>query len=483
MRSTITLLLLFVLSSSYLFGQEEGFEFVNPPITLVVLGSSTAEGIGTWPRDNAWVNRYREYVQMFNPSNQVINLGKGGFDTYTILPTDSVYSENRPVPDTTRNFTKALEYKPDGIIINLPSNDVANGYSVEEQLSNFKYLSELAALNNIPLWVATTQARNFPKKRDRQIQHDLKDSLLALFPSTHIDFWTGFCDEDFLILKQHDSGDGCHLNNDAHKILLDRVIESKAFIGKLEATGFQRNISTEHQEEMPPYMLSIGFDGTIDKDTSFHTSSATVKIKQAGRVLAVYLANNMFYQIEAIVDMRIPFQVIFESDYCLNKVIECNFLDAIDYNDSGSFEVFYPLETLDFEEVTLDMFNYRFVHDELMVARFYFDTITNALELDWNFASAQSQRILDAFIEPPLKGNKLITLWGNGKKRSILKFKNGQLMRKSKWYSENGKKERIVKFRNGQYHGKYIEFNAEGKKKSLRVFENDEQIGETKFFK
>ncbi|PHR27841.1 MAG: hypothetical protein COA38_12860 [Fluviicola sp.] len=480
MRATLTLLLLFVLSSSPLLSQEEGFEFVNPPITLVVLGSSTAEGIGTWPRDNAWVNRYRGYVQMFNPSNQVINLGKGGFDTYSILPTDSVYTKNRRVPDTTRNFTKALQYKPDGIIINLPSNDVANGYSVEEQLSNFNYLSELAASNNIPLWVTTTQARNFPEKQDRQIQHDLKDSLLALFPNTYIDFWTGFCDEDFIILKQHDSGDGCHLNNDAHKILLDRVIESKAFIGKLEATGFQR--STEDQEEMPPYMLSVGFDGTIDKNSSFQSRPATVKIKQGDRVLAVYSANNTFFQIEAIVDMRTPFEVIFESDYCLSKVIECDFINAIDYDDSGSFEVFYPLETLDFEEVTLEMFNYRFVHDELVVARFYFDTITSALELDWDFTLTQSQRILDAFLEPPLKGNKLITRWGNGKKKSILKFKNGQLTRKSKWYGENGKKERFVNFRNGQYHGKYIKFNTEGKKKSLRIFENDEQVGETKTF-
>ncbi len=475
MEIKCTLLLLFAFSFSSLRAQEADFEFINPPITIVVLGSSTAEGIGTSPRENAWVNRYRAYIQVFNPNNEVINLGKGGFDTYNILSTDSVYARNRPVPDTTRNFTKALQYKPDGIIINLPSNDVANGYSIEEQLTNFRYLSELSAVNGIELWVATTQARNFPRERDRQLQHDLKDSLISIFPNNYIDFWSEFCDEEFRLLKVHDSGDGCHLNNDAHKILTDRVIESKAFAGKLDASGIKREVSIELQEEKPSYMLTVGFSGGFFIDSTLQGSSSTVKIIQSKHLINTSEAINDSYKIEALVDVRVPVEVVFESDYCLTKVIEFDLKKIINYEVP---KVYYPVELLDIEEITLDLFNYHFALDRVTVARFDFDTSTLTVKLDLDFSIDQRQRIVDAMLNPPARGKKVVTRWENDKKKSVLKFKNGQLSRKSKWYSENGNKKRVVHFRNGQYHGKYIEFNTEGKKKRIRFYEYDKETQE-----
>jgi lysophospholipase L1-like esterase len=299
----------------HVFSQEEGFELINPPITIVILGSSTAAGNGASPISNSWVNKYREYVQVFNPKNQVINLAKGGYNTYHLLPTDSELTRKRRGPDTLRNFTKALQFKPAGIIVNLPSNDIANGYSVDEQLANFRYYSKFCDSNDIELWITTTQARNFPRKRMRLLQRDVKDSLNSIFPNTSIDFWTGFCDQDFRLLEDIDSGDGCHLNNGGHKLLTDRVIESHAFRGELDKSGALRSIRIELQEEMPPYLLSVGFEGKIDKDSIYHTGLAKVKIVQDNRVLAVYLAENDFYQIEANVDVRLPVEIVFESNY------------------------------------------------------------------------------------------------------------------------------------------------------------------------
>lgn len=467
-------LLLVSLWFSSLHAQETGYEFINPPITIVVLGSSTAEGIGTWPRENAWVNRYREYVQGINPGNQVINLGKGGFSTYQVLPSNFAYPRNRPRPDSTKNFTKAMEYKPDGIIINLPSNDIANGYSVREQLENFGFLGYLAERNEVELWVATTQPRNFRKPRDRQRQRDLVDSLQLLFPHNHIDFWTGFCDEDYRILEEHDSGDGTHLNNEAHKILHDRVVQSQAFSAKLDLTGLQRIASKELQEEKAPYLLSVGFSGEFDKGSTFKIRPRKVKVMQGNRVISVYQVNNEFYAIEAEVDARVPVEVVFESSNCLTKVIEFDFKKTLPLNEWEKDETFHPLEALDMEEFSLNLFNYRFENDKKTVARFYYDTSKYQMELDLDFAMEQRQRIMDAFLEPPTKGNRLVTRWENGKKESVLKFKKGQLNGKSKWFQENGEKERVVKFKNGMYHGKYIEYDEEGEHKRTRIFENDE---------
>ena len=54
---------------------------------IVVLGSSTAEGVGPENIDDAWVNLYREYLTQQDSRFEVINLAKGGYTTYDILPT------------------------------------------------------------------------------------------------------------------------------------------------------------------------------------------------------------------------------------------------------------------------------------------------------------------------------------------------------------------------------------------------------------
>lgn len=483
MRFCLVLLLLLVGSNNQLLAQKEGFEFVNPPITIVVLGSSTAEGVGTSPRDSAWVNRFRVYVKSFNPDNEVINLGKGGFNTYNILPTNSKPISDLQKPDSTRNFTKALEYNPDGIIINLPSNDVSNGYSVEEQLANFRTFAKIAEENNIELWVTTTQARNFPKARDRQYQRDLVDSLQAMFHNSCIDFWTDFCDDDFRILKQYDSGDGCHMNNGAHKILLDRVIESQAFAGKLDASGYQRS-SAKPVIHKSPFALSVGFDGKIEIDTTNRSAFQFVKIKQQGhQKAAVKVSEDLSYNIEASIDTRVKMELLFEFENGLTKILEFDFSEIRPEMIPDFPKVYYPIEAVDMMEVSLKSMNYKFPHGEFTIARFHYDTLRESVRLDQIFLKNQRQRLEDACIKKvPGKGNKQILYWENGAKKAVLKFKNGSLHGKSTWYRESGTKERLVEFSIGKYHGKYIEFDELGNKKNLRIFKDDRQQGTTEVF-
>lgn len=482
MRFSLLLLLLFVGSNTALFAQKEGFEFVNPPMTIVVLGSSTAEGIGTWPRDSAWVNRFRVYVKQFNPENEVINLGKGGFSTYNILPTPDESIRNRPYPDSTRNFTKALEYKPDGIIINLPSNDVASGYSMEEQLDNFRKFAQIAEENNIELWVCTTQARNFPKARDRQEQRDLVDSLQSMFHNYSIDFWSDFGDDDYRILKQYDSGDGCHMNNGAHKILLERVIEAQAFAGRLDASSFQRS-TLKPKTQKSPFALKVGFDGEISIDTTHRSAYQFVKVRQQYQQKgAVKVSEDLSYNIETLMDTRMNMDLIFEFENGLTKIVEFDFTEIQPEMIAEFPKVYYPIEALDMNEVSLKTMNYNFPNNEFIVARFQYDTLTEAVSLDMNFVKEQHQRLEDACLKGPSKGNKRVLRWENGEKKAVLKFKNGSLHGKSKWYTESGKKDRFVQFSIGKYHGKYIEFDEEGKKKTLRVFRDDRQQGATVTF-
>lgn len=178
---------------------------------IVVLGSSTAAGAGASSGDSAWVGRYRNHLQTINPNNQVINLAVGGYNTYRLMPTGYQQPNGRPAPDIVRNITAGIAQNPDAIIVNLPSNDVGAGFSVAEQLSNFDTIVKRAETANIPIWICTTQPRNFSNPAQRQMQVEVRDSINWRYAPFTIDFWSTIAAFDHTIDPVYNSGDGVHL--------------------------------------------------------------------------------------------------------------------------------------------------------------------------------------------------------------------------------------------------------------------------------
>lgn len=194
----------------------------NDTLKIVVIGSSTAAGAGASPSDSAWVNRYRHYLQSVNPANSLINLAQGGYNTWRLMPDYFVPPGSRPQPDTLRNISHALRQNPDAIIINLPSNDAAIGTGLNEQMSNFIHMDSLAATQGVPVWVCTTQPRNFNASYI-QVQLDVRDSINRYFGNRAIDFWSGLANAQNTIDSLYNSGDGVHVNNRGHRLLFNRV--------------------------------------------------------------------------------------------------------------------------------------------------------------------------------------------------------------------------------------------------------------------
>ena len=190
---------------------------------IIVLGSSTAAGVGVTTSDSAWVTRYTKYVQQRNTAVYIINLAVGGYTTYEILPDGYDTPANRPSPAIGHNITKALSYSPIAIIINLPSNDAAYNYSVDEQLFNYSVVMDKADSANVPVWVATTQPRNLTDIQ-RQSLMEVRDSTYSIWGDYAIDFWSTIADESGKIVSAYGSGDGIHLNNAGHRILYNRVV-------------------------------------------------------------------------------------------------------------------------------------------------------------------------------------------------------------------------------------------------------------------
>jgi hypothetical protein len=414
-----------------------------------------------------------------NPENQVINLAKGGYNSYHLLPSDTQVPRGRKTPDPLRNITKALTYNPHGIIINLPSNDVSGGFSIKEQLDNFRTYAEICDSNGVELWITTTQPRNFPRRRNRQLQAIVKDSLFKLFPDNCIDFWTGFADEQLNVTRSYDSGDGCHLNNEGHRILTDRVIRSFPFKAELVKSSFQKDITVSYEEELSPHMVNIGFKGAVEFDSAYAKDTRYVKIVQYGRVLNAVEVKDSKYKIETIVDLDYDVKLEFESQSGLTKVVHLDLKQL--RNDEHSNEVYYPVEVLDMSEIPLEKLNYQFPGSHT-VAAFTYDSTQLRISMDYAFTELMGQRIEDAAIFPPSEGKKVTTYWENGNKKAVLKFKDGQLNGKAKWFNEDATKKRVVTFKKGAYSGKYLDYDIKGKKQSKRKFEDDKQVGETKIY-
>lgn len=243
---------------------------------IVVIGSSTAAGTGASTPDSAWVNRYRAAVTGDDTRMKVTNLAKGGFTTWHLLPTGTTTPAGVNFQiDTTRNLTAALALKPSMIIVNLPSNDAANGFDVADQLANFHLLDSVTGLSDVQLFVCTTQPRNFSDPQRRQVQIDLKDSIMAIYQDHAIDFWNGLADMNGWILPEFNSGDGVHLNDLGHALLASRV-----FMHQLDTICFPPITTRLDNEDAFDWHLSwspnpFSYSVTLDMDLPDH---ADIKI-------------------------------------------------------------------------------------------------------------------------------------------------------------------------------------------------------------
>lgn len=97
---------------------------------IVVMGSSSAAGSGASHTDSAWAYRlqkhFRQNTSAGDLDTAIYNIAGYGQNTYQQMPTGWV----SPIPgrhsvQVNNNVTKALSFSPDIVIINLPTNDVA----------------------------------------------------------------------------------------------------------------------------------------------------------------------------------------------------------------------------------------------------------------------------------------------------------------------------------------------------------------------
>lgn len=222
-------LILFILLSSHWFVKSSVAQK-----KIVVMGSSTAAGTGASSAAFSWVGRTQAHFRRNltdGLDTVVTNIAQGGYTTYNEMPNGFISPvANRPTPDPEKNVTKALSYSPDIIIINLPSNDIASGFSKIEVMNNFRLMYQSITAANVKCYITTSQPR--------QLNMVLQDSLRALadsirnnFGSFSIDFWTDIVSADGqnLIRPEVSAGDGIHINDLGHNYVFQRVANRDIF--------------------------------------------------------------------------------------------------------------------------------------------------------------------------------------------------------------------------------------------------------------
>lgn len=196
------------------------------PYKLVIIGSSTAYGTGASPIDSSWARKLKTYLVTQNAQASIINLATPGLTSWHLSPTGFSVPDPFYV-DTARNITKALSLSPDAIVLSLPSNDVGFDVPVAQIKENFQRIVSLAAAQNVPVWVATTQPRNGLSPTENGYQMQLRDWINATYGNKAVDCWTDLAIADGTINPTYGAGDNVHLNNLGHHIIFTRMVAEK----------------------------------------------------------------------------------------------------------------------------------------------------------------------------------------------------------------------------------------------------------------
>ena len=234
---------------------------------VVIMGASTAAGYGATSYQSSWAGLLESSFNI-NTTDGIdtafFNIAVGGYNTYQEMPAGYIPPAGRPSTDPLANITKALSYNPDVVIINLPSNDIAMGYSITEAMDNLRLMYNSIIVSGAKCYIATTQPRNDLTNLQRQQLFYMKDSITAQFGLFSINFWDDLVTADGMNMLRDDRRDLSslmHPNDIGHGFLFGRVQKKNIFgiiVLPVQLTHFNaqlKNNSTSfswHTEQQEP---------------------------------------------------------------------------------------------------------------------------------------------------------------------------------------------------------------------------------------
>ncbi|MEP2771627.1 MAG: fibronectin type III domain-containing protein [Fulvivirga sp.] len=205
-------------------------------LDIVVLGSSTAEGFGLNENSGelSWVEKLDSAFAANNANYTITNLAKGGYNTYFLREDGSdgggfVHGNGTAAPDADRNISMALSLNPDIIIVNMPSNNVADNIDIPTTISHYQELKNLADAQGVEIFFTTTQPRDFnSNSTKRHLLEDEANAVRSNFGQYVIDIYDELTDftNDNRIKAEYALGDGTHLNEQGQYYIYTEVLNT-----------------------------------------------------------------------------------------------------------------------------------------------------------------------------------------------------------------------------------------------------------------
>ncbi len=220
MLRTAYLLLSFLLITVLCFSQQK----------LAINGSSTAACAGSSNNNFCWVKLLTDYYVSIAQPVTLLNTAAFGENIYQCMPTGYVPPSGRPTPNTINNITNSLNWNPNVVLINYPSNwyDV---WSVTEIMACYRRIRREVQMAGKLLFVTTTQPRTGFTASGRARLKEIKDSILDQFGNYAINFWDGIANpvDNTILPAYRYCCDDVHLNDVGHAILFERVRNKNIF--------------------------------------------------------------------------------------------------------------------------------------------------------------------------------------------------------------------------------------------------------------
>jgi hypothetical protein len=171
----------------------------NSPLTVVVIGSSTAAGKNldepmhggrAGGLADTWASKYAAYLSSQRPGSRLVNLAQPGYGTYHALPTGTTNPPRFPAVDPARNVTAALAEKPNVIIVQFPgSAELQLGDSVQNIVNNYRRIVTAATAGGAQTWIASTQPTPSAGPAEIAAGLSLRSATLNEFGVRALDFW------------------------------------------------------------------------------------------------------------------------------------------------------------------------------------------------------------------------------------------------------------------------------------------------------
>jgi len=173
---------------------------------IVVLGSSTAYGIGASVPDSSWVGRVKAYYKSRHLLDTLINLAVPGSFTDTGI----------------KLLPRALSYNPDIVLVSFPSNDIVADVSIPVYMSHLRKMYNTVRAAGKKCYVATTQPRDDPNAEP--VLKIGRDSIVKEFTAHYLQYYDPLVAPGSYAFNPLYTAEGTHPNNAGHRLLFQSFL-------------------------------------------------------------------------------------------------------------------------------------------------------------------------------------------------------------------------------------------------------------------